>query len=290
MTELPALALRALPVLERTQSVTRAAAELGVSQPAVSRAVAELEHRVGVAILVRGRAGVVLTTEGKRIAIMAVQEAALRADALREVELLRRRRAGLVRIGSFGASASTGLLPNLMAGFAARHGDVAISVREMVDEDLPSALRAGVLDLAILVKQDDPSFEMLPLTRDRLVALLPEGDATEGPLDPGSIVARPFIMTKGGSEPYVRRWFARAGFEPRVDHEVQQITSILAFVRAGLGISVVAERALPDHRPGLRVVALRPHAPRDIVLARQASAPLSVAAGAFWDHAVRKGT
>ena len=281
----PALGLRALPIIAKGRSLTRAAAELGVTQPAVSRAIANLERMLGVVVLRRGEGPIGLTAEGGRLAILAEREAELRAVALRDVDDLKRKRSGIVRIGSFGASASTRILPDLLRRFARRHPGVAVEVREIADDDVPAALRDGAVDMALQIDPPGDEFDTIALARDQLVVLLSDNvndQRTPTTMDAATLSRMPFVMTKGGSEPLVRQWFGRSGVEPNVRHEVAQITSILAFVRAELGASIIAELAVPDDRPGIRIVPLDPPAPRRIVLARCRTTPRSEAANAFW--------
>ena len=281
----PALALRALPIIATGYSLTRAAAELGVTQPAVSRAIAVLERTLGVAVLRRGERSITLTVEGERLAMLAEREAELRAVALRDVDDLKRKRSGVVRIGSFGASASTRILPDLLRRFARSHPNIVVEVREIADDDVPIALRDGAVDMALQVDPPGDEFDTIALARDQLVALLSDNvddHRTLTTMDAATLSRMPFVMTKGGSEPLVRQWFGRSGAEPNVRHEVAQITSILAFVRMELGASIIAELAVPDDRPGIRVVPLDPPAPRQIVLARCRPTLRSEAASAFW--------
>jgi DNA-binding transcriptional LysR family regulator len=283
LDNIPALALRALPVIEKLQSVSAAAANLGVSQPAVSRAITTLEKRLGVPVLRRGRWPMALTEEGTRMAELARREAVLVDDALKDIEDARRLRTGTVRIGSFGASASTRILPNLIVQFSKFCSDVVIEVREIADVDMPKALHDGVVDVALFVEPEDETFEVILIATDHLVALMPERGTSE-PIDVSAdgLSKHPFVMTKGGSEPLVRRWFAKSGHVPDVRHEALQISSILAFVRAGLGVSVIAELALPDSITGVRLARLTPPAPRQVVLARARSTPRTPAADVFW--------
>ena len=276
----PTLALRALPVIEHLQSVSAAAANLGVSQPAVSRAIATLEKHLGVSVLKRGRLPVTLTDEGARLAEYSRREALLLKDALRDVEDARRLRTGTVRVGSFGSSASTRILPDLIAGFTKLYPHVVIEVREIGDKGMAQALRDGVVDVALLVDPDGDTFEVVYLATDQLIALLPNDAGSSVTAE--ALADMPFVMTKGGSEPLIRRWFARSGQVPNVRHEVQQISSILAFVRAGLGVAVIAELALPDDHHGIHVVPLAPPAPRQVVLARARTTPRTPSADAFW--------
>ncbi len=196
---------------------------------------------------------------------------------------LKRKKTGALRIGSIGASASTRLLPQLLGDYQNRFPKIRLAVREIPEAEMAEALKTGVVDVAITLAQDDPSLDQLPLADDHLVALLPADRVWPGRLTPKDLLQLPFVMTKGGSEPLVRAWFAQAGVVPDVRHEAQQITSLLALVRAKLGATIIADLAAPEHHPGLVKVPLDPPAPREIVLARLAGDPMSEALSAFWE-------
>nr|WP_102859915.1 LysR family transcriptional regulator [Phaeobacter inhibens] len=279
----PIIALRALPVIRETGSMTRAAMALGVSQPAISRAIAALEDKSGVVVTRRMGGQIRLTAEGDRLAELGRREALLRQDAWEDVTALKRKKAGALRIGSIGASASTRLLPQLLGRYQSRCPEIRLAVREIPETAMAEALKTGVVDVAITLAQDDPSLEQLPLTDDHLVALMPDDRVWPERLTPQDLATLPFVMTKGGSEPLVRAWFALAGVTPDIRHEAQQITSLLALVRAGLGAAIIADLAAPEHHPGLLKVPLDPPAPREIVLARLAGGPASEALSAFWE-------
>jgi len=169
----PIIALRALPFIEETGSITRAAMVLGVSQPAISRAIAALENKLGVVATHRIGGQIALTAEGKRLAELGRREALLRKDAWEDVTALRRKTNGGLRIGSIGASASTRLLPQLLKRYQSRFPEIRLSVREIPEVMMAEALKTGIVDVAIALARDDPSLEQLPLADDHLVALLP---------------------------------------------------------------------------------------------------------------------
>ena len=279
----PIIALRALPLIEETGSITRAAVALNVSQPAVSRAIGALEQKTGVIVTRRIGGQIRLTAEGERLAELGRREAVLRQDAWEDMTALKRKKTGAVRIGSIGASASTQLLPPLLSRYQKRFPDVRVAVREIPEQEIAEALKAGLVDVAITLAQDDPSLEQHPLADDCLVAFLPNNQRWPQQLSPRDIAALPFVMTKGGSEPLVRKWFAQAGVVPDIRHEAQQITSLLALVQSGLGVTIISDLAAPKSYPGLAKVPLDPPAPREIVLARLAGNPISEAVSAFWD-------
>ncbi|SFK94897.1 DNA-binding transcriptional regulator, LysR family [Pseudovibrio ascidiaceicola] len=285
-TRLPELAVRALPLMQAVGSVTKTAHQLGVSQSAVSQSIAELEKRLGVKVLRRGSQPVQLTDEGKLIAQYALSVQAAEENALASINDLRQNKGGRVRIGSSGPSASTQLLPNVMTRFSRHYPGIALELREAQDQEIIAALRRGEVDVAVVPGLDgNEEFESLPIACDRLVAITADDMDLPQHMSAEAFQQQPFIMTKGGSEPLVRKWFGRSDIEPRVDHSIQQITSILAVVRSGLACSIIAELALPEDLDGVKVLPLDPPAPRSLFLTRLPKTPSNSAVTRFWEFA-----
>ncbi|KZL19359.1 HTH-type transcriptional regulator CynR [Pseudovibrio axinellae] len=285
-THLPELAVRALPLLQKVGSVTKTAHQLGVSQSAVSQSIAELEKRVGVQVLRRGTQPVQLTQEGQVLVEYALNMQAAEKNAMAQINDLRHNKSGCVKIGSSGPSASTRLLPDLMQRVSRQYPGIALELREAQDQETIAALRRSEIDLAVITDiGDGDEFETIPLACDQLVGIVAQGAVTSSSISAAGFQQKPFIMTKGGSEPLVRKWFSKADSEPRVDHSIQQITSILAIVRAGLAYSIIAELALPEKTEGIDVLPLAPAAPRNLYLARLPITPSNSAARKVWELA-----
>ncbi|QDG78831.1 LysR family transcriptional regulator [Labrenzia sp. PHM005] len=282
--DIPLVVARALRLIAETGSVSDAARALGVTQPAVSKSIAQLEKRFGVAFLVRGSRPLTLTDEGSALAQYAQQADLLQDKALRHLDDVRKNRTGTVRLGSFGSSASFHILPKLLGSFALKFPGIAVEILEFPDEQLQAVLREGGVDAAILADPDVEDLEIVPLAADQLVALVPDHHklADKVAVQAADFGVDPFILTKGGSAPLVEKWFAVAGIAPQISHTILQVNSILALVKAGLGNSIIAELAVPEHPVGVRVLPLSPSAPRSIVLARRETAPRSKAAQSFW--------
>ncbi|MEP9353971.1 LysR family transcriptional regulator [Xanthobacter sp. KR7-65] len=287
---LPQLALRLLPLVARLGNLSEAARALDVSQPAASKAIVRAEEMCGLALVVRGRRPLALTAEGRILAEHAERQEELARLTARRLDDCRAKGDGVVRIASFGASASTHILPQIVGAVARRYGRLQIEITENTDQPTLQALHDGSVDFATIVETEDPDLELLHLKQDHLVALVRSGDALarRGALDARALADVPFIMTKGGSEPLVRAWFARAGAEPKIRHSIQQITSILALVRAGMGVSVIAETAVPETHEGVSVKPLEPSFPRTICLARRAGGFSSHAAEIVWRMAAEQ--
>lgn len=288
--EIPETALTLLAAVEEVGGLSDAARVVGISQPAASKALAKAEAACGVALVRRDARPLTLTAEGRAVAEHARRRATLDQALATHLAAVKTQGRGVVRIASFGSSASTRVLPPLLERVRRVRPELRAQITETTDDEAAASLRDGRAEFAIVVTQA-PEGEMaadldvVALAEDRLIALLPESDAASvRAATPASLSGRPFIMSKIGSEPLIRRWFAAAGRAPDVRHEIRQMTSILALVRADMGVSVVAETAVPARHEGVAVVPLDPPAPRTVALARRSGGFPSRAAELFWRH------
>ena len=111
-------------------------------------------------------------------------------------------------------------MPDLIVNFSKRYPDVVIEVREISDVEMPKALHEGIVDVALLVEPEGETFVVAFIATDRLVALVSDQDTLIGAeVTAGALSKHPFVMTKGGSEPLVRRWFGQSDHAPNVRHE-----------------------------------------------------------------------
>ena len=284
-------ALRALKSLETTGSVSRTAQELGLTQSAVSRSIANLEKVSGLRFFRRDVRPLELTEEGQ-IVVSHANEIDKSVFALGErLEALRRNKAGSVRIGSFGASASTHLLPELLQGFSKRYPDIEFSIQEDPDQGALKALQENRVDVAV-VRDPGESFDSITLINDRLVALIPENDklALSKKVTPEMLADKPFIFSLGGSGPAILKWFDREEVEPLISHRIHQTFSILSMVKTGFGNVIVSSLSIPKEVEGVKLVPLNPISEFRVVLARKPLEPRSKAAGLFWDYVQNKNT
>lgn len=142
--------LRYLAAAVRHESITKAAAELNIAQPALSRQIRLLEEELGVPLLVRHRRGVKATREGLHFVESA--EALLRqAQKMRdEVRTYSSAPMGQVRFGFLPAIGDL-FAGELAAEFMCRFPSVSFLLREGLTEELTDALLADKIDLAIMI-------------------------------------------------------------------------------------------------------------------------------------------
>lgn len=286
LDSIPALVPKLLLHLLEGGNLSQAATSLAVSQPAASKAIRRAESLLGFALIKRDARPLVLTEEGGLVAQFARQRLEQEAILIRQLRMIRKEGAGVVKIASFGASASTHMLPRLFEIVRRDLPKVSVEISEFNDDEALLALREGRVDFATIVDHEYLDLEIIPIVTDRLVALVHEDDplALLPAISVADLEASHFILTKGGSEALIRAWFSTSGTPLQFKHTAVQLTSILAMIRSGLGVSIVAELAVPDFHPEIRVLPLTPEYPRRIGLARRSGSFSSHAAQRLWRY------
>ncbi|MEV4341963.1 LysR family transcriptional regulator [Streptomyces sp. NPDC049590] len=254
--------LRVLLAVVDHGGFTAAAERTGVSQPAVSRAVAALESELGARLVVRGRDGVRLTEPGRR-AVAHAREAVRHFDLVRtEVAAAAGEVTGELRLASL-PTATGALLAPRIAEFTDRHPQVRVRLLEGFDRDVRAWLERGAVEAGLLTRPA-PGLEAVELASDEMVALLPAAhplaDASSVPVS--ALAREPFILSSGGCRPLIRQAARDAGVELDVAFEAAQLSAIVAMVGSGLGVSIVPTLGRDAWRNTEGAVVTRPLRPR----------------------------
>ena len=279
--------LRTLEAVARHGSFSRAAAELRLTQPAVSMQIRQLETQLGLPLLERvgkrafpTRAGDVLLAHAKR----ARQELDTAVERLQE---LRGVVAGRVRLGT-SASISTYLLPRALRRLRVRYPRIELIVVTGNAPDITRAITENALDIGLVsLPVRDRELLVSPFHRDELVAVAPplRQWRRRGRLKPAELVDHPLILSDQGST--VRRvidaWFERAGVAPGPPMEVGNTEASKKLVEAGLGLSVASWFSVKAEVRGKKLSALSLDPPlyREIGLVRRKDKPMTPALEAF---------
>lgn len=279
--------LQILLAIADAGSFTAAAARLGMTQSAVSHALAALEQELRVALIERRRGGVRLTGVGERVLaharIATGASEAIRQEAAGACGLA----SGRVRVGSF-PSVSASLLPGVLRAVRERYPGIVIVLFEGTDDEVRNWIGARVVDVG-LVTEPDPGLAITPLRDDPFVAVVAPDDplARHARVSARDLAGEPFILSKSGCEPLIRQYFTSSGALLCPAFEVRDMPTILAMVREGLGITVAPKLALSEPLAGLRTLPLDPPAVRSLALAVPVDAPVAPATQAFIAEAVR---
>ncbi|OIJ24982.1 LysR family transcriptional regulator [Nocardioides luteus] len=259
MTDLAPRELRILLAVAETGGFTAAGTRLGLTQSAVSRAVAATERRLGVALFERDRAGARATPAGERVlgharrALHALE--ALAADARASAETADRV-AGPVRIAAF-RSIAVQLLPPVLARLRVRYPEVEPSVTVVADIGAGTAgeVAAGRADLALATLGSDPPPGLVarPLLEETYALVHPAGHP-----EPRTL---PLVDWAENCGSYTREWWALQDWLPTATVRAEDDGTVLSLVARGLGMAVMPELSLSSLPAGLAVTDLGPDRP-----------------------------
>src|SRR6201988_4057267 len=136
---------------------TKAAAQLRIAQPALSRQVQDLEDEIGVDLLKRSPRGVTITAEGK-LFLEEAREVLKRADeSVEKVRALARGEYGELHVG-YAPSPTVEILPPALAGFQKAFPRVRVLLHDLSERELIEGLRNGRLELALMPRRTGPQY------------------------------------------------------------------------------------------------------------------------------------
>jgi DNA-binding transcriptional LysR family regulator len=248
--------LHAFVVLAGELHFRKASERLFLSQPALSKKIQRLEEKLKGALFVRSRRRVGLTDAGKRFLPRATRLLQDAEDALRETQEAIEGRAGSLRIG-FGMASVSEILPQTILRFRKLYPEVELQMREMPSPSQVSSLVEGRLDAGILrMPVTNGKLMCVPLFSEHLVLAIPANVSYRPKRGIGGFRNSGFIFVSSTvSKTFHDRVLSlclREGFTPRVVQEANELLTILHFVRAGLGVSLVPRSAQRLKVPGVR--------------------------------------
>lgn len=242
--------LRYAVAVARLASFSRAAERCHVAQPSLSQQIRKLEEELGQRLFVRLRRGARVTPAGERFLARAVRilgEVDAARQESREVRELVR---GHVVVGVLPTIAPY-LLPGIVQRFGRRHPGVEVIVHEDTTAGLLRLAAVGEIDFAVLSPPiDDARFEVRPLFDEELLLALPAGHrlVRRRGVRLADLPPERFILLREGHclGDQVTSFCRRGDFQPQVSCRSAQIETVLALVRAGLGISLVPRMAVSE--------------------------------------------
>jgi DNA-binding transcriptional LysR family regulator len=158
-------------------SFTRAAAALGVSQPALSNSMAVLERMLGVRVFDRTRNGAALTEFGQLLAGHAAAIDSVLSRAAGELEAKKRGLEGSLVVGA-SPVACIDIVPAAVAQLKRETPNIVVAIEERADDELIAGLRSGEIDLVVNsagLLADGPDIVSETLARDVFVVAMRAG-------------------------------------------------------------------------------------------------------------------
>src|SRR5580658_7981310 len=230
--------LRYFLAVAEALNFTKAAAQLRVAQPALSRRVQDLEDEIGVDLLKRSPRGVTLTAEGKLFLEKTRQLLKLADESVEQVRGLARGQYGALHIG-YSPSPTVEILPPALAAFQKAFPHVNVLLHDASQRELAEGLQNGTLELAITpgnknLQIEGIEFEVLhsyPLSV-ALARTHPLARFKAIPLE--KVGAEPLVgfARKDYPDyfPFIERIFSPLGVKPRFAVECDSASSLITAV------------------------------------------------------------
>lgn len=261
---------------------TRAAAALGVAQPALSRQVRLLEVELRQTLLARDGRGAVPTEAGRLLLAHGRGILHQVERAREELGKLRGALAGRVAVG-LPTSLARMLTVPLTRAFARQMPEATISISEGLSAALLESLVNGRLDVVLLYNaRPSPDIEITPLRAEELflVQAVAHGDATK-PIRLQDIAALPLVIPSrpNAIRMRVETELAALGCNPRIALEIDGVSAILDLVAEGVGSAILSRNAVASaaHPELFRLRAIRePQLHVQIALAVSAQRPATL--------------
>jgi DNA-binding transcriptional LysR family regulator len=260
-------------------SFSAAAVRLGISQPAVSMQVRELEKRFGVKLIERVGRRVTPTAAGTEFLSHARQvEAALEAAA----DAMAPHAAGAtgrVRLGT-GATACIYLLPPMLREVRQRFPALEISVSTGNTPDMLRAIEENRIDVGLVtLPAAGRALEIRPVMDDEFVLVAPRGSVLPKEITAAELARMALVLYELGANTrrLIDAWAMRAGFSLKPVMELGSVEAMKELVGAGLGCSVLPRMALRGRQAEHRFVvrSLKPRLFRKLALALRKDKPLT---------------
>jgi len=261
--------LRTFVAVTQSLSFTRAAEALGIRQPTVSQHVRRLEEQVGRPLFVRDTRSVALTSDGEALAgfareILAAHERAVGYFTGSHLT-------GRLRFGVTDDLALTPL-PKILRDFRQLYPRIDLELAVLQNESLLRRVESGHLDVAFVKRGAGTTSPLRGqlVRRDQLVWVSVDGVR----VDPEQPVPLVVYQAPSLSRSVSVRALEKVGRRSRITCTVRGVNGVLAAVRAGLGIAVMARTLMPpdlvELPPGHGLPKL-PHL--DLVLLTNRGAP-----------------
>jgi DNA-binding transcriptional LysR family regulator len=278
--------LRAFLAVAQQRHFRRAAERLHLSQPAVSRHIADLEAELGVRLFDRSTREVVPTEAGRYLesAIERVLEEL--EGVLDHMHSEGERRRGKIRIASV-PTLSASLMPACIADCAQEYPELTIQLHDQAQTLVLDSVRGGEVDFGIAIEPPEASdFDSEVIMRDPFcLACRPDHPLAKHKSVPWKKLqgqALVLLDYSSGSRRLIDQALQKHGVQAHVAQQTGHTHTAFRMVEAGLGVTVTPRLSSPP-----TTLAVRPLVPteqRDVTLIRRRQRSLSPLAALVWNR------
>ena len=281
--------LRAFVAVVKLRSFRAAAAEMHLSQPALSRRIDKLEKALGLRLLKRTTRKVDVTAVGREFSARAERVLNGLEESLLGMRDVARRVTGEITLACM-PSAIRYFLPGILREYHARYPGILVRVIDQGAHDVLGTVSRGEADFGLnYLGAHDPQLEFERILTEHFVLACRRDHALAGKRRVRwSDLADHDYMTvtrASGNRMLIDMALTDAAARPRWFCEAQHVSTLVSFVEAGLGIAAVPELAMPPagHSTLVGVPLVEPAVTRPVGLIRRAGRELPPASRLLYD-------
>lgn len=267
-------------------SFSKAAELTGYTPSGVAHMMNAVEAEFGFPIFLRGRRGVSLTEDGKRVLPVLRELARWDEQLAQTVSEIRGLSTGVVTIGAYSSIASH-WLPPVIKRFKRDFPGIRVRLMEGIRQEVELWLAQRRVDLAFYSYQEPMPYEWIPLKDDPMLAVLPAdhplAGAAEYPVE--ACMEENFIMPALGRDDDVAELLSRLRLAPRVSLSTLENYAAMCMIEQGLGMSIMNELITKNWDCDVALLPLRPPQHITLGIAVPALAEASPAARKFVAYA-----
>ncbi len=193
--------LKVFQSVAKNLSFTRAASELFITQPAVTKHIQALEGYYGIRLFIRKGGKIVLTTEGKTMLDYVNKVVKLEQNLEEELSKFKREESGLLRLGASTTIAQY-IIPGILSGFNKKYPTLKLSLLNGNSEQIAKALHNDEIDLGIVegkLKNKDIHYELFMADELVVTSGFKNDFVKKSEVTLKELISLPFVMRERGS-------------------------------------------------------------------------------------------
>lgn len=240
-----------------TLNFRKAAEQLGIAQPALSRSIKDLEHQLGFALFERSTRRVALTPAGEVLYRESADAMQRLSRATIHAERVAQGLSGTVSVG-YSTFAATGPMSDIIIEFRKHHPQAQVGLRLLASSEQAAAFDEGTLDLGfIMANVAAPPLRGMPISRERLVAVVPASHpwAAKKKITLEMLSTSPLVIGSArrwrGFRALVNGLMTARGLSLTIGEEADDVPVLLQLVRSGFGCTILDASFIPTLPPGI---------------------------------------
>jgi len=259
-------------MIAREENITKAAQLLHVSQPTLSRQIANLEEELGVKLFIRQSHKITLTEDGLLLRRRAQEMRQLSDKIVEEMSSNKDELAGEISIGS-GELSAMNELADIIAQFHKKYPLVTFNLQSGNSEDTKLAIEQGLLDIGLLIEPvDTEKYDFVRMNQHETWGALVKTDSPLAKLEfltAADLKNQTIILSKSHTmESEMNHWLGRSLASVKIISKYNLLYNSAILAKKGLGIILCLK--LESRYEGLKFIPLKPGLTYNSVLAWKA--------------------